>query len=110
MDEADRALLDHVEGSFETIGALIDACKLRAALTETMAVAREVNRYLDEQAPWFQIKQDRAAAARSVYVALRAIDSLKTLTNPFLPFSSQKLHETAGLRGQHRWPAVRRHV
>ena len=58
-----------------------------------MAVAREVNRYLDEQAPWFQIKQDRDAAARSVYVALRAIDSLKTLTNPFLPFSSQQLHE-----------------
>ena len=99
LGEADKALLAHVEGSFDTIGALIDACKLRAALTETMAVAREVNRYLDEQAPWFQIKQDRAAAARSVYVALRAIDSLKTLTNPFLPFSSQRLHELLGYEG-----------
>jgi len=99
LGEADKALLKHVEGSFETIGALIDAVKLRAALTETMAVAREVNRYLDEQAPWFQIKQDRAAAARAVYVALRAIDSLKTLTNPFLPFSSQKLHEMLGYEG-----------
>jgi methionyl-tRNA synthetase len=99
LTESDQALLDHIDGSFETIGALLDACKLRAALTETMAVAREVNRYLDEQAPWFQIKQERAAAARSVYVALRAVDSLKILTNPFLPFSSQKLHDMLGYDG-----------
>jgi methionyl-tRNA synthetase len=99
LGEADVVLLKHVEGSFETIGALIDAVKLRAALNETMAVAREVNRYLDEQAPWFQIKEDRTAAARTVYVALRAIDSLKTLTNPFLPFSSQALHELLGYKG-----------
>ena len=99
LDETDRALLQTVEGSFEPIGALIDGCKFRVALGEVMAVAREVNRYLDGKAPWFQIKQDRAAAATSVYVALRAIDSLKVLMTPFLPFSSQALHETLGYDG-----------
>jgi methionyl-tRNA synthetase len=96
LDETDRALLEGVEDSFEPIGALIDGCKFRAALGEAMAVAREVNRYLDDKAPWLQIKQDRAAAATSVYVALRAIDSLKVLFTPFLPFSSQALHEMLG--------------
>jgi methionyl-tRNA synthetase len=99
LDATDRALLETVEGSFAPIGALIDGCKFRAALDETMTVAREVNRYLDNKAPWFQIKQDRAAAATSVYVALRAIDSLKVLFTPFLPFSSQVLHETLGYAG-----------
>ena len=45
-------------------------------------MAREANRYLDGKAPWFQIKQDRQAAATTVYVTLRVIDSLKTLLLP----------------------------
>jgi methionyl-tRNA synthetase len=99
LDDTDRALLETVEGSFGPIGELIDGCKFRVALGEAMAVAREVNRYLDGKAPWFQIKEDRAAAATSVYVALRAIDSLKILFMPFLPFSSQELHEIMGYKG-----------
>ena len=99
LDEADKALLQKIEAGFEPVGALIDACKFRTALGEVMALAREVNRYLDDKAPWFQIKQDRGAASTSLYVALRAIDSLKTLFTPFLPFSSQALHEMLGYEG-----------
>jgi methionyl-tRNA synthetase len=99
LDRTDRALLERVEGSFEPVGELIDGCKFRAALGEVMAVAREVNRYLDGKAPWFQIKEDRGAAAITVYTALRAIDSLKILFTPFLPFSSQSLHEMLGYGG-----------
>jgi methionyl-tRNA synthetase len=99
LDAADTALLEKVAASFEPIGALVEAVKLRAALGEAMALAREVNRYLDDKAPWFQIKKDRTAAATSVYTALRAVDSLKTLFSPFLPFSSQVLHETLGYAG-----------
>jgi len=98
-DETDQALLNKVESGFEPIGALIDACKFRTALGEVMALARGANRYLDEKAPWFQIKKDRAAAATTVYTALRAIDSLKVLFTPFLPFSSQALHEMLGYEG-----------
>ena len=99
LDDIDGALLSKVEGSFEPIGALVDACKFRAALGEVMALAREVNRYLDEKAPWLQIKKDQGRAATSVYTALRAIDSLKVLFAPLLPFSSQALHEMLGYEG-----------
>ncbi|GAG48548.1 unnamed protein product [marine sediment metagenome] len=64
-----------------------------------MDLAHEVNRYLDEKAPWFQIKEDRLAAATTLYVGLRVIDSLKALFYPFLPFSSQKLHGYLGYSG-----------
>lgn len=99
LDEADRALLKLIEAGFDGVGALIDGCKFRAALGEVMNLARAVNRYLDEKAPWFAIKSDPQAAATSVYVALRAIDSLKTLFAPFLPFTSQALHEMFGYEG-----------
>src|SRR5690606_35376335 len=68
----DQALLEQVERGFTTVGELLGGVKLRAALGEAMALAREVNGYLD-RAPWFGvIKHDRQAAATTVYTALRA--------------------------------------
>jgi methionyl-tRNA synthetase len=100
LDGEDRALLEKVEAGFETVGDLYNACKFRAALGEALALAREANGYLDRKAPWFQIKEDRAAAATTVYVILRAIDNLKTILAPILPHTAQKLHEYLGYEGQ----------
>ena len=99
LDEVDLALLGKIEGGFDVVGDLLEGCKFKAALGEVMALARRVNRYLEEKGPWFQIKEDRQAAATTIYVALQALDHLKTLFYPFLPFSSQKLHEMLGYEG-----------
>jgi len=65
-----------------------------------MSLAQEANRYLDEKSPWKVIKEDKQAAADSLYVALYVISCLKTALYPFLPFSSQKLHEFLGFKGK----------
>mgnify|MGYP003693962417 CR=1 FL=1 len=44
--------------------------------------------------------RSRSAPATVLYVALRAIDSLKTIFTPFLPFSSQAVHELLGNEGR----------
>jgi methionyl-tRNA synthetase len=46
------------------------------------------------------IKEDPQRAGTTVYTALRAIDSLKILFSPFLPFSSEHLHKTLGYQDQ----------
>ncbi|MCL7455557.1 MAG: hypothetical protein M8467_21185, partial [Anaerolineae bacterium] len=68
---------------------------LRTGLGEALAQAREANGYLDRKAPWFQIKEDPAAAATTVYVILRVVDNLKTILAPTLcvPHTAQQLHE-----------------
>lgn len=92
----DQALLNDIEAGFESVGGLIEEVKLRQALEEALRLAREVNGYLD-RAPWFGvIKEDKTVAATTVYTALRAVDSLKILFSPFLPFSSERLHENLG--------------
>ncbi|RLC65750.1 MAG: methionine--tRNA ligase [Chloroflexi bacterium] len=96
LQDVDFRLLDQIEAGFEPIGQLIASCRFRAALGEVMALAREANRYLEEKGPWFQIKEDREAAGTTIYAALKAIDSLKTLFAPFLPFSSERLHRYLG--------------
>jgi methionyl-tRNA synthetase len=99
MEQQDAAILVQVDAAFEPIAEQYELCKFKAALSDTMGLARNLNVYLDGKAPWFQIKEDRTAAATTVYVALRAIDSLKTLLAPVLPFSSQQLHEMLGYEG-----------
>jgi methionyl-tRNA synthetase len=93
---ADLELLASIEKGFRNVGDELDAVHLRSALQEAMRLAAEVNKYLDTSAPWFAIKTDKEAAAKSIYTALKAIDSLKVLLAPFLPFSAQKLHEIFG--------------
>jgi methionyl-tRNA synthetase len=92
LRESDLALLATIEDGFRTVGGLYDAVKLRDALKEALRLATEVNRYLDANAPWTAIKTDRESAALTIYTALKAIDSLKVLFAPILPFTSAKLH------------------
>ena len=61
-----------------------------------MRIAALGNQYLAEQAPWTLLESDRERAGTILYVALRAVDSLKILLAPYLPFSAQRLHELLG--------------
>lgn len=96
LDDVDEALLAKARGAFEEVGADLASARFRAALSGALEVAREANRYLEVKAPWAQIKEDRAAAGTTLHVALQAINALKVLLSPFLPFSSERLHRMLG--------------
>lgn len=89
---ADLELLATIENGFNTVGVELEAVRLRSALSEAMKLATVVNQYLDVNAPWSAIKVDKAEAGKTVYTALKAIDSLKVMFAPFLPFTCEKLH------------------
>jgi methionyl-tRNA synthetase len=110
LTEGDQALLDAVEKAFDTVGEHIENARFRAALAEVMATSALANQYLSDQAPWALAKMDPERAATVLYVALRVVDSLKTLFVPFLPFSSQVLHELLGYEGSIAGPLERRTV
>jgi methionyl-tRNA synthetase len=99
LTQDDRELLRMVETAFPDAGREIEAARFRAALSVVMGAARGVNEYLTRQAPWALIESDRERAGTILYVALRAVDSLKVLFTPFMPFSSQRLHELLGHGG-----------
>ena len=99
LDDVDTALLEEIRSGFDTTGELYNAVKLKAALTEARRLSQKVNQYLNEKAPWQAIKEDPAAAATTVYVALQAIDWLKIIWAPILPHSSDQLHSMLGYDG-----------
>ena len=81
------------------VGEDISKCHFKLAIKKAMELAQKANRYLEEESPWKVVKNDRKAAARSIYVAACVINYLKTMLYPFLPFSSQRLHEFLGFSG-----------
>jgi methionyl-tRNA synthetase len=99
LTDADTALIATVDEGLASVGALLEGARFKAALGETMKLASQVNQYLSEQEPWKVIKIDRARAGTVLYTALRCVDTLKIMFTPFLPFSSQKLHELLGYEG-----------
>ncbi|HEV8194563.1 MAG TPA: methionine--tRNA ligase, partial [Ktedonobacterales bacterium] len=99
LSAADEAMLAEVRRGFEAEAAAIEAVRLREGLAEAMSVARAANRYLDERAPWKRIKTDRQGTATTVNTMIQVLNGLKVLFAPYVPFSSQKLHELLGFSG-----------
>jgi Methionyl-tRNA synthetase len=99
LTEADLRVLDGVAAAFDEVGEHIEGARFRAAVAAAMRASSLANQYVAEQQPWALVKTDRDRAATVLYVALRAVDSLKTLLAPFLPFTSQTVHELLGYDG-----------
>ena len=99
LGDSDAALIAEVERGFDTIGSLIESARFKAGLQEAMRLASLVNQYIAEHAPWSALETERDRAGTILYVALHAIDNLKILLAPYLPFSSQRLHELLGYDG-----------
>jgi methionyl-tRNA synthetase len=95
----DEALLASVPGAFDDVGTLIEQARFRAAVQAAMRWSTLTNQYLSDEAPWALVADDRERAGTILNVALACVDSIKTLLAPFLPATSQIVHELLGYDG-----------
>jgi methionyl-tRNA synthetase len=101
LNETDLGILERSRKSFEIIGESLSRSRFKNAITETMRTLAEANKYLSDQAPWKLRESDPERMKTICHVALQLVDDGKTLLTPFLPKSSQKVHEMLG--GQGTW-------
>jgi methionyl-tRNA synthetase len=99
LQAEDEALLAAIGAGFDSVGEHIESARFKAAIGEAMRLSSEVNQYLNDQAPWALVESDRDRAATVLNVCLRCVDDLKTIFAPFLPFTSQRVHELLGHEG-----------
>ena len=74
-----------------TIQNSIERYRFREAGQELMNLARLGNKYLADEEPWKVIKQDEERVKTIMFVALQIATGLSVLSEPFLPFTSNKL-------------------
>jgi methionyl-tRNA synthetase len=99
LDSRSQAVIEQAKNTLNTMDRLLYRCHFKEAIKSAMSLAHEANRYLDEKSPWKIIKQDRQASATALYVAVSVLSCLRTALYPFLPFSSNKLHQFLGFKG-----------
>ena len=97
LNEKDNEAIEEMNQYPEKIGHLLDTYKFREALSELMNLARLGNRYLTENEPWKQFKTDPERVKTVLALSLQIVAKLAILSEPFLPFSAEKLQAMIGL-------------
>jgi len=100
LTDADHALLAGSRQAFGPVGDHLARSHFKFAITEAMRTVSEANKYFSEQAPWKLRESDPERMATVLHVALQAIDDAKTLLTPFLPRSSDAVHQMLGGAGE----------
>jgi len=91
FSQVDLQTLTELRAYPEVIGSSVERYRFREAGQELMNVSRLGNKYLADAEPWKLIKTDPERVKTIMYVGLQIAAALAILSEPFLPFTSQKL-------------------
>lgn len=89
--ETDLQTLTQMKTFPELISNSIERYRFREASQELMNLARLGNKYLADEEPWKILKENPERVKTQMYVALQIAAALAIFSEPFLPFTSEKL-------------------
>ncbi len=98
FSEIDEQVLSELKAYPAVIASSLERYRFREAQAELMNVARLGNKYLADEEPWKTIKTDEERTKTVMYVALQIASALAVLSEPFLPFTSEKLKNMLNVR------------
>jgi methionyl-tRNA synthetase len=105
LDDLDRAMLSLLKKAPTTIGDFLEQFELRKAASALIDVARDANKYFNDQAPWKSRNENPEKCATTIHICLQTAHQLALLMEPFMPFSALKLwkilNKEGALRAQH---------
>ena len=91
FNDIDTETLGQITELTEKIEQSLERYRFREAQQELMNMARLGNKYLADEEPWKLIKTDPERVKTVMYVALQIATALAVASEPFLPFTSEKL-------------------
>ncbi len=98
LSDADKQVLQQLQEAPSAIEKSLDRYRFREAAGLLMGVARLGNKYLADHEPWKLIKSDPERVKTIMNVALQLAAGLAYLSEPFLPFSTEKLKKMLNLK------------
>lgn len=108
--EVDEQTLAELKAYPAVISSSIERYRFREALGELMNVARLGNKYLADEEPWKMVKENPERVKTQMYVALQIASALAILSEPFLPFTSEKLKRIlvipSAVEESNQWNAI----
>ena len=105
-NNVDTETLRQITELTEKIEQSLERYRFREAQQELMNMARLGNKYLADEEPWKLIKTDPERVKTVMYVALQIATALAVASEPFLPFTSEKLKRMLQL-GAITWESLK---
>jgi methionyl-tRNA synthetase len=96
LGEQETALRAYCLDAVRATQAHVDELALGRAVARAIDAVGEVNRYLEQTAPWRAVKTDPARAATILYHAAEALRLLSVLLHPVLPERTAELWRRLG--------------
>mgnify|MGYP002742145418 FL=1 len=106
LNATDTETLQQLSELTQKIEQSLERYRFREAQQELMNIARLGNKYLADEEPWKLIKTDAERVKTVMYVALQVATALAITSEPFLPFTSEKLKNILQL-GTTAWEQVK---
>lgn len=91
LTDYDKETLAEIPEIVKRVERNIEEFHFREALKEAMNLARLGNKYLADTEPWKLIKTDEERVKTIMNICLQITANLTALTEPFMPFSAEKL-------------------
>ncbi|MFR9730737.1 methionine--tRNA ligase [Saccharopolyspora sp. MS10] len=89
--EPERRLAAEISGLVEDYQEHLDAKHFRKAAQALRSLWSAGNSYLEEKAPWIQIRTDQEAAALTLRTAMNLIQLYAVLSEPLIPATAQAM-------------------
>ncbi|SQA95359.1 methionine--tRNA ligase [Capnocytophaga ochracea] len=105
-NNVDTETLRQITELTEKIEQSLERYRFREAQQELMNMARLGNKYLADEEPWKLIKTDPERVKTVMYIALQIATALAVASEPFLPFTSEKLKRMLQL-GAITWESLK---
>ena len=93
LTQVDKEAIAQIKELTQKIEQSLERYRFREAQQELMNIARLGNKYLADEEPWKLIKEDPKRVETIMYVALHIATALAVSSEPFLPFTSDKLKQ-----------------
>ena len=91
--EFDTETFNEISNLKKELETNIENYHFRQALKAMMDIARLGNKYLADTEPWNLIKHDEERVKTVIYSSLQIAAALSVLSEPFLPFTADKLRQ-----------------
>ncbi len=99
LKERDKKIIELIEKRVDGVGKSIGSRKFKKGLEDLMQLSRAGNKYLNDEAPWDTIKENKRAAGTTLNISLRIVKALCIAGSPYLPHSMDELWDLLGCEG-----------
>lgn len=89
--EIDKNITESIKSYTSRIASYYENYKFKDALSETMNLVRDANKYFNDTEPWKVIKEDKTRCGTIINICLQLCKTFAIIFNPVLPFTSKKL-------------------